>query len=131
MNNGCNDPNCQPGQSWEYDPDDPVNPNPNSCTLCTGDTSNNVFFTPRAPGYPGRCVLDELSYEQVARTIMKVPGAKEDLMRITDDPRLLTLARESRLIEDPIDEDERMRKKLHENSLPFYTVFRGSMGGGF
>ena len=113
----------------EYDPDASVNPNPNCCTLCTGDTTNNVFFVPRAPGYPGKCMLDEMTFEQVSLTIQRVPGAKEDLMRITDDPLLLAMARNSQLVVDPIDEDEQMRKRLHRNSLPYYTVFAGNTDG--
>jgi hypothetical protein len=74
-------------------------------------------------------VLDELTYEQVASVIQRVPGAKEDLMRITDDPILLAMARDLELVEDPIDENERIRKRLHANSLPMYTVLKGNIDG--
>jgi len=124
---GC-DP-CQRDPNREYSPDSPVNPDPNRCTLCTGDTRNNIFFNPRAPGYPGKCTLDELTYAQVSIILQRVPKAKEDLMRITDDPTLLTLARNLKLVEDPIDEDERMRKRMTQNTLPFYTVLKGNIDG--
>lgn len=111
---------------FEYDPEQPVNPNPNFLTLCTGDRKDNVFYEPGQPGYPGRRVLDELTFEQVYLVLLRVPKAKADLMRITDDPSLLAMARESRIAEDPIDEDEKIRKRLTANSLPMYTVFKGN-----
>lgn len=131
MTNPCDPCNQDPCDqvTRQHDPDDPVNPNPNCCTLCTGDTSNNMFFVPRAPGYPGRCVLDELTYEQVELILLRHPDAKADLLRITSDPTLVAMARNSRLVEDPIEENEAMRKRLHANSLPFYTVMRGNSDG--
>lgn len=125
----CNTPDCRRDPDKEYNPDDAVNPNPNQCTLCTGDTSNNMFFVPRAPGYPWRCVLDEMTYDQVSYVLERIPGAKEDLIRITDDPILLKMARDSELIESPIDDNERVRKRLNSNSLPMYTVLRGNIDG--
>jgi hypothetical protein len=126
---GCGVTPCRNDPNKEYGPEDPVNPDPAHCTLATGDTTNNIFFVPRAPGYPPRCVLDELTYEQVAIILQRVPCAKADLMRITDDQILLEMARDSRLIESPLDEDERMRKKMHENTLPIYTVLNGNFDG--
>lgn len=127
--NNCPITPCRRDPDQEYDPEAGVNPDPNNCTLCTGDTSDNMFFVPRAPGYPPKCVLDELTYSQVLILLQRVPRAKPDLMRITDDPILLRMARESRLVEDPIEENERMRKKLHANSLPMYTVLKGNIDG--
>lgn len=128
-NDDCTDTPCRRDPNQEYEPDTLANPDPTRCTLCTGDTTNNVFFAPRAPGYPGRCLLDELTYEQISLTLQKVPKAKADLERITDDQILLKMARDSKLVESPLDEDERMRKRLHENSLPFYTVLKGNIDG--
>lgn len=124
----CHDDPCHE-KLPEFGPDDPVNPDPTQCTLCTGDTSNNVFFSSRAPGFPGRCVLDEMTYEQVSMVIQRVPGAKEDLMRITDDPLLLKLASESCLVESPLDENERVQKRINANTLPMYTVLCGNIDG--
>jgi hypothetical protein len=125
----CNSNSCHRDPNQEYDPDAGVNPDPNNCTLCTGDTSDNIFFVPRAPGYPPKCVLDELTYSQVWILLQRVPKAKSDLLRITDDPILVRMAESSKLVESPHDEDERMRKKLHENSLPMYTVLKGNIDG--
>lgn len=127
--NDCYKSQCGRDPDQEYDPDTLANPNPNQCTLCTGDVSDNIFFVPRATGYQGRCMLDEMTYDQISLTLSKVPKAKEDLIRITDDQILLRMARTSRLKESPLDEDEKMRKKLHENSLPFYTVLGGNVDG--
>jgi hypothetical protein len=95
--NNCGAPNncmppCRRDPNQEYTPETLVNPDAAHCTLCTGDTSNNIFFVPRAPGFPGRCVLDELTFEQVESVLQRVPCAKKDLMRITDDPILLAMA---------------------------------------
>jgi hypothetical protein len=113
----------------QHGPDDPVNPNPGQCTLCTGDTRDNIFFTPRAPGFAGRCILDEMTYEQVELVLLRSPRAKGDLLRITSNPTLVTMARNSRLVENPADDNENMRKRLHANSLPFYTLFKGNQDG--
>lgn len=129
MTDNCGSSPCRRDPNDQYDPGLRVNPDPNNCTLCTGNTSNNIFYVPRAPGYPWRCVLDELTYEQVSLVLQRVPGAKEDLMRITDDPILLALARDSRLVGSDLDESEQVRKRLHENSLPMYTVLKGNFDG--
>lgn len=113
----------------EYDPDSPVNPRPNECTLCTGDTKDNIFCVPRAPGYPPRCILDEMTWDQVYEVLRMVPKAKGDLMRITCDPALLTLARDTELVESPFDESEKVQKRLDANSLPMYTLFNGNFDG--
>lgn len=129
MADSCNQTPCRRDPNEEYGPNTRVNPDATKCTLCTGDKTNNIFYVPRAAGYPWRCVLDELTYEQVASVIQRVPGAKEDLMRITDDPILLAMARDLELVESPIEENERMRKRLHANSLPMYTVLKGNIDG--
>lgn len=104
------------------------NPNPR-CTLCTKDKINNIFCVPRAPGYPPRCILDEMTYEQVYEVLQRVPGAKRDLIKITDDPILLKLAETTRLRTPPQDAADRLQKKMNANSLPFYTVMRGNFDG--
>jgi len=126
---GCLPP-CRRDPEKEYDPNLPVNPDPNHCTLCTGDKTDNIFYQPGAPGSHGRCILDELTYEQVYLVLERTPKAKKDLLRITDDPILIAMANDSRVVEDPIDEDERMRKRLHRNSLPLYSsVLNGNFDG--
>jgi hypothetical protein len=104
------------------------NPTP-ECTLCTGDKADNIWFVPRAPGYPGRCILDELTYEEVYEVLRRVPRAKADLIRITNDPTLLQLAQTTQLARSPQDEADMVQKRLNRNTLPFYTLFRGNVGG--
>ncbi len=107
-----------------------VNPNKNCCTMCTGDTKCNIWFTLRAPGFPGRCILDELTYDEVYDVLRRNPKAAEDLMRITNNPKLLALAREVKLSQTDQEDAEQAAKRLNANTLPFYTVMRGNMGGG-
>jgi hypothetical protein len=105
--------------------DQDVNPNKNCCTTCSGDKSNNIWFV------NGKCELDSLTYEQVWTVLMRNPDAKRDLQRITSDPVLLTLAANTRLIEPEQDDDQRFAKRVNGGASPFYTLFRGNMGGGF
>jgi hypothetical protein len=116
---GCDDTNMS----------DAVNKHPQECTVCTGDTSDNIWFVPRAPGYPGRCILDEINYDDVYTVLLRVPCAAKDLARITNNPVLLALSREVKLIKDPIEDSEAAAKRINANTLPFYTVFKGNMGG--
>jgi hypothetical protein len=108
---------------------EPVNPRPNCCSVCTGDTSCNIWFEPGPPGFPGKCKLDLLTYDQVYAVLQRVPQAKADLMRITNDPCLLALARETSLIEPQADDDQRAADRINANPLPYYTFFRGNIYG--
>src|SRR5574343_1539119 len=62
---------------------DAVNLNPSECTVMDGDTRNNIWYEPSAPGFPGKCKLDLMTYEQVYAVLVRVPCAKADLLRIT------------------------------------------------
>lgn len=106
-----------------------VNPDKNCCTKCTGDTKCNIWFTLRAPGFPGRCVLDEMTYDEVFDVLRRNPNAADDLMRITNDPKLLSLAREVKLSQTDQDDAEQAAKRLNQNTLPYYTVLRGNSDG--
>lgn len=106
-----------------------INPNKNCCTMCTGDTKCNVWFTLRAPGFPGRCILDEITYDEVYEVLRRNPKAADDLMRITNNPKLLALAREVKLTQTDQDDAEQAAKRLDANSLPFYTVMKGNGDG--
>lgn len=106
-----------------------VNINPNGCTVCGGDTSNNIWYQPGPPGHPGKCKLDLMTYEQVYKVLQRVPIAKRDLLRITTDQILIRLANTTAIIV-PIQEDDRIaQKRLLANSLPYYTVLRGNVDG--
>lgn len=106
-----------------------VNPEKNCCTMCSGVTQDNVWFQLRAPGFAGRCILDELTYDQVYDVLLRNPNAARDLARITNNPKLLSLAREVKLIQSDQDEGEKVQQRLDANSLPFYTVLRGNGDG--
>jgi len=97
--------------------------------MCSGDKENNVWFQPGPPGFPGKCKLDEMTWGQVYMVLQRFPTAKEDLIRITHYRPLLTLAIQSNLIADPLDDDRIAQKRLQANSLPFYTHMRGNTDG--
>ncbi len=85
-----------------------------------------MFWEPGPPGYPGKCKLDLLTYVQVLRTLERIPFAKEQLIAITDDPILRRLAFETTLIVPTVVDDQKVMDKINKNNtLPFYTVFRG------
>ena len=106
-----------------------VNLDPNFCTVCDGDTSNNIWFQPGPPGYPGKCKLDLMTYGQVHRVLQRVPCAKRDLLRITTDQCLIRLANTTPLIVPPQEDNRVAQQRLLRNSLPYYTVLRGNTGG--
>lgn len=118
-----NDPNK------EYDPDSPVNPDPTHFTVCTGDLTNNIFFIPKAPGYPGRAILDEMTYDQVHNALLTLPAAKKDLLRITDDPTLIAMANETKLVVSEFTEGDNTQRKFMQGTLPYYTILRGNWDG--
>lgn len=94
-------------------------------TLCTGDLTNNIWFQ------CGKCQLDLLRYEQVEFILQRNPNAKSDLLRITNDPVLIQIAMETRMITDDI-EDNLIPYRVINNpqqTLPFYYVFRGNTDG--
>ena len=103
--------------------EDDVNPNYQTCTVCNGDTTNNVWFA------GGKCKLDQLTFEQVYFVLQKNPKAKADLLRITTDPTLIQLANETRPINQDAIDDRRAEKIINGNTLPFYTVLRGNTDG--
>jgi len=115
---------------WIEDMDADCNPNKN-CSLCTGDATNNVWSVPRAPGYPNRCVLDELTYRQVYDILRRVPEAKADLFRITTDRCLIRLAETTKLDELEQVDDERLANKVNDQTLLYWQKFRGNLSGGF
>lgn len=118
------------GDKRQFGPEDRVNPNHNCCTVCNKDKHNNIFFVPRAPGFPGRCILDEMTFEDVHRALATIPRAKQDLLRITDDPELVEMAKESRLVQSEHDDSKAATDMINKRgTLPFYTVFKGNRDG--
>lgn len=109
----------------------PCNPSPNECTLCTGDATNNVWSVPRAPGFPPRCLLDELTYQQVYDLLRRIPEAKEDLFRITNDPCLIRLAQTTKLDQLEQIDAENSAQRVNDQTLIYWQKFRGNLTGGF
>ncbi len=125
----CGGTPCACGRNVSFS--DPVNLSPNTCTVCTGDTQNNIWFQPGPPGYPGKCKLDLLTYSDVFAVLQRVPCARVDLLRITSDACLIKLAETTPLCQDEKEANAIAEKKINSNTLPFYTVFRGRIDGGF
>lgn len=106
----------------------PVNPQSPYCTVCTGNTNNNIFFIV-SPAGVGQCRLDQMTYGQVVRVLAHYPGAGQQLIAITDDPTLHSLANTVGLVIDPIEDDDKARKRIDANSLPYFTLIRGNVDG--
>lgn len=109
--------------SDDFELSDNVNDNYQTCTVCTGDKTDNVWYV------NGQCRLDQLTYDQVHYILQKNPKAKGDLLRITNDPNLIRLANETRPINQEQLDDQRAAKLINGNTLPFYTVLRGNLDG--
>lgn len=94
-------------------------------SLCTGDIANNIWYQ------NGKCLLDNLRYEQVEFVLQRNPNAKPDLLRVTDDPTLLQIARESSLVISDIQDNLTPYRVINnpKQTLPFYYVFRGNIDG--
>lgn len=103
--------------------DDIPNPNYNECTVCNGDTKNNIWFV------NGKCLLDTSSYETIYMTLKRNPNAKADLLRITSDPVLRQLAMDTVFLADEQKADEAVTQKIARGRIPFYSLFKGKMGG--
>jgi hypothetical protein len=107
--------------------DEAVNPAPYSTTVCTGDPVNNIWAEKTDSGY--RCRLDLMTYDQVWEVLTRVPEAKADLLRITDDQCLVYLANSSKLRVDEKEENKRLMNKFNNRSLPYYKLMRGNIDG--
>lgn len=107
---------------------DAVNPNPYYTTVCTGNPVNNMWAEKLNTGYGYRCRLDLMTYEEVWIVLTRVPKAKEDLLKITNDPCLIKLANETKLLVPEKEENDQLQHKMN-NSLPYYRLFRGNIDG--
>lgn len=104
-----------------------VNPYPNDCTMCNLVTACNMFYIEQ-PGYEGRCILDEMTFEDVLRILSRNPAAREHMLRITSDPCLVKMAQLTDVVIPIAEQDQAFMRRIN-NSIPFYTLFRGNMGG--
>lgn len=109
--------------SDDFEMCDRVNENYQKCSVCTGDKTDNVWYV------NGQCRLDQLTYDEVAYVLAKNPKSRGDLLRITNDPRLIRLANEVRPANQEQIDDQRAAKLINSNTLPFYNVLRGNLDG--
>jgi len=126
---GCSavDP-CQPPLCF-VDPCQPVNLEPNCSTKCNLDKTDNIWYVPDQPGFDCKCKLDQMTYGQVIDVLEHVPYSAQQLMRITDDPCLLALARTIKLVVPVQESDALAEDRINKNTLPYYTLFRGNTAG--
>lgn len=125
----CNPCQCNSCTTPEVCPEAPINPNHNCCTKCTGDKTNNMFWQPGPPGYPGKCKLDLMTYGQLWAVLTRTPQAKKDLLKITDDPILIMMANNIPVTESDWEDGARVEKRLNANSLPYYYQMMGNIDG--
>jgi hypothetical protein len=126
----CSCPNA-PACGCGFSMTDDVNPIYQVCSVCDGDKSDpcNVWYV------NGVCKLDQLTYDQVWAVLERVPRAKADLMKITTDPTLLSLARDAKLVSDEIESDEAASDLINKGrgsgagTLPYYTLIKGNSDG--
>jgi hypothetical protein len=116
---------CPPLPECEYEPNEKINPNPQHRTLCQIEHGkhDNIFFV------NGKCKLDELTWQDLFFILERIPVARRDLCRITTEKQLHLLARESSMVTDIIEDDQRSTDLINENTIPTYTVFKGNIGG--
>lgn len=103
-----------------------VNPLPNQCTLCDLNKECNIFYEEQPGG--GRCILDEMTFEHVITILSRNPHAKEHMLKITSDPCLIKLANQIELVRPPQEQSHDLMRKLNE-SIPFYTLYKGNVNG--
>lgn len=103
-----------------------------ACTKCNKHTRNNVWVergnNPGSENAPGICLLDTMTEEQVINVISRDNQARLDLLRVTDDPRLLEIARTTKRLPTAEEADLQQKWVNREDapaSIPFYGVFRG------
>lgn len=129
---GCDECSCPATDTFlpGLDMLDPVNPHPSCGSICNGNTENNMFWRPGAEGYPGTCILDEMTYEQVWAVLRRHPWAKRDLLAITDDETLVAMANSVELVESEIEFNKKATDRLNANTTTrYYTLFRGNVDG--
>lgn len=107
--------------------DEKINPLPNQCTLCNLNTECNLFYI-QQPGYKGRCILDEMTFDQLITFLSRNPLAKEHLLKISSDPCLVRLANTVGLVVPIADQNLELQKKFN-SYIPYYTLFRGNTDG--
>lgn len=98
-------------------------------SYCNGDRRNNMWVEGGDPSIgSGVCLLDTMSEAQVIYTLQHNPRAAADLVKVTTDENLHTLAATVPLLSTKNETDEEQRElNRHDEagSIPFYAIFRG------
>lgn len=101
----------------------PVAPMPSLCDL---NRKCNVWVEGVVDenGQGGICLLDTMEECQVINSLQRSQRAKDDLLKVTSNEYLRNLALTVPLLPG-INEGDELQKELNQNSIPFYTLFRG------
>lgn len=117
----CNQTPCTCGGCGCGDPLSPP-----VTTLCDLDRRNNVWVEGPVDsnGNGGICLLDTLDECSVINSLQRSQRAKDDLKRVTSNEFLRNLADTVPLL-PTTNEGDTLQKEINQNSIPFYSVFRG------
>jgi len=94
-------------------------------TLCDLDRRNNVWVEGAdANGAGGICLLDTMEECQVINSLQRSQRAKDDMIKVTSNEFLRNLANTVPLF-PTTNEGDVLQKEVNQNSIPFYSLFRG------
>lgn len=100
-------------------------PEPCARTLCDGQRANNVWVEGAdAEGNGGICLLDTMELDQIIHSLQRDPQAKVDLLTVTHNEYLRNLANTTPLLPQG-NEGDTLQKEMNQNTIPFYSIFRG------
>lgn len=105
---------------------------PCSCATTSGSKCtykklypNNSWVERGSPEAEGICLLDTYCDEDIIGILQRVPGTREDLRQITNDPHLLHLADTVPFLSGVSDEVAVENQMNNNKLLPQYHLFRG------
>lgn len=120
-NCGCNVNPCGCSTSNSTSEDETGKPN----TKCDRDRKDNVWVEGAdADGNGGICLLDTMEEYQVIQSLHRSQRSHDDLLRVTSDARLRELAVTVPIYPQEVEGDQ-LQTKVNENTIPFYSLFRG------
>jgi hypothetical protein len=88
------------------------------CTLCDGDTTDNVWMAGTV------CQLDTMTEEDIIYVVQRDHRARVDLRRITTNERLLEIANTVPSLPSETPGDQ-LQRELAGPAPAFYAIFRG------
>lgn len=95
-------------------------------SLCDGQRANNVWVEGSVDenGEGGICLLDTMELDQIINSIQRDPQARVDLLSVTTNEYLHNLARTIPQLPG-VNEGDELQKEMNQNTIPFYSIFRG------